>query len=145
MQREKPDIQLFNKSGKELPIDLDTIQFAISILTNHESCEFSILEVVYVDENEIVEINREYLDRDYVTDIISFRYDEDSDNNNIEGTLFCCAQRIYEQAIEYNEDAGMEFKRILIHGLLHLCGYEDDSPAAKKEMTQRENYYLEKL
>ncbi len=145
MPQEKPDIQLFNKSGKELPIDLDTIQVAVSLLAKHESCVFSILEVVYVNENEIAEINQEYLDRDYVTDIISFRYDEDSDYKDIEGTLFCCAQRIYEQALEYNLDSDMEFKRILVHGLLHLCGYEDDSPETKEEMTQREDFYLAKL
>ena len=145
MREEQPDIQLFNESGKDILIDLDTVHAFLSLLKEHESCAFSLLEVVFVDENKIVEINKEYLDRDYITDIISFRYDEDSSNKQIEGTLYCCAQRIYEQAPEHNTDAPKEFKRILIHGLLHLCGYEDRPPEAKKEMTQRENFYLDKL
>lgn len=142
MKDNKPDIQLYNESGKEIPIDFEVIREYLLKVATQEDCSFSLLEVVYVDESGIVDINQEYLSRDYVTDIISFRYDEDQDNTNIEGTLYCCAQRIYEQALELNEDIEREFKRILIHGLLHLCGYEDDTPGAKEKMTQRENYYL---
>ncbi|MGK7370747.1 MAG: rRNA maturation RNase YbeY, partial [Candidatus Halalkalibacterium sp. M3_1C_030] len=133
MKVNEPDTQLFNESGKEIPIDLEIIRKCLSEVKAKEDCSFSLLEVVYVDESGIVEINQEYLERDYVTDIISFRYDEDEYNMNIEGTLFCCAQRIYEQAHELNEDIEKEFKRILIHGLLHLCGYDDQSSEAKQE------------
>ena len=145
MQDEQPDIQLFNESGKEIPIGLDSVYSFLSLLKKHESCSFSLLEVVFVDEDKIVEINKEYLDRDYITDIISFRYDERTSKDSVEGTLFCCTQRIYEQTQEYGTEAGLEFKRILIHGLLHLCGYEDYSPESQKEMTQKENFYLERV
>lgn len=145
MKENEPDIQLFNESGKEIPIDLEIIRKCLSEVKAKEDCSFSLLEVVYVNESGIVDINQEYLDRDYVTDIISFRYDEAEDNMDIEGTLYCCAQRIYEQALELNQDIEKEFKRILIHGLLHLCGYDDQSAEAKQEMTEKENYYLRKL
>lgn len=145
MNENEPDIQLFNESGKEIPIDLEIIRKCLSEVKAKEDCSFSLLEVVYVNESGIVDINQEYLDRDYVTDIISFRYDEAEDKKDIEGTLYCCAQRIYEQALELNEDIEEEFKRILIHGLLHLCGYDDQSAEAKQEMTEKENYYLRKL
>jgi rRNA maturation RNase YbeY len=95
-----------------------------------------------VDEDEIVRINKEHLDRDYVTDIITFRYDE-SDADAIEGTMFCCAPRIAEQAEEFNESRKREFLRIYIHGLLHLIGYEDKSDQQKKEMTAKEETYLD--
>ncbi|HBQ58395.1 MAG TPA: rRNA maturation RNase YbeY, partial [Balneolaceae bacterium] len=113
-------------------------------MEQHESAKFELVELVYVSEDEIVRINKEHLDRDYVTDIISFRYDDDEDsgdNTAIEGTLFCCAPRIKEQAEDFGETADREFKRILIHGLLHLIGYDDRSEAEKKRMTELENTY----
>lgn len=145
MKKSEPDIQFFNESGTDIPIDLATIRVSVAEVAKHESCSFSLLEVVYVDNSSIVEINKKYLDRKYVTDIITFRYDEDTSDNNIEGTLYCCAQRIYEQSSEFDEDPKTEFKRILVHGLLHLCGYEDQTPKDKEKMTEKENFYLQKI
>lgn len=145
MSEAAPAIQLFNKTDADLPLNKEDISSIVELVAAEEGCHFSLLEVVYVDDEEIVRINREHLQRNYVTDIITFRYDEDSSNKNIEGTLFCCTPRIYEQASELNEDAGQEFKRILVHGLLHLCDYDDSSPQEKKQMTDREDFFLEKL
>ncbi len=140
-----PDIQLFNDTEKEVPVSLKQIKKAVSLLQKEEKCRFSLLEVVFVGEQKIVSINKKHLDRDYVTDTITFRYDEDTSNNSIEGTLFCCAPRIYEQSEELNEDPEKEFLRIVIHGLLHLAGYEDSSESKKNQMTEREDYYLKLL
>lgn len=145
MGKDEPDIQLFNESGETIPLDLSSIRTCVAEVSEHENYFFALLEIVYVDESSIIEINKEYLERDYVTDIITFRYDEDDSNKNIEGTLYCCAQRIHEQASELDQEPETEFKRILIHGLLHLCGYDDQSTEAKKEMTAKENFYLEKV
>lgn len=145
MSEAAPAIELFNQTEADLPLNKEDITSLVELVAVEESCHLSLLELVYVDEEEIVRINREHLQRDYITDIITFRYDEDNSNKNIEGTLFCCAPRIYEQASELNEDVVQEFKRILVHGLLHLCGYDDSSPKEKKQMTDRENFYLEKL
>lgn len=144
MLQDDARIQIFNVSGQEIPLKLADVQNIASLLAEYESCYFSLLETVYVDEKEIVRINKEHLKRDYVTDIITFRYDEHESNTGIEGTIFCCVPRIYEQALEYNQDAETEFKRILIHGLLHLCGYEDHTSGKKEEMARKENFYLEK-
>ncbi len=103
------------------------------------------VEVVYVDEEGIIEINKKYLQRDYVTDIISFNYDEDEGKKNIEGTLYCCAPRIYEQSTEIGEKPETEFFRILIHGLLHLVGYDDQSDEERANMRTKENFYLRKI
>lgn len=145
MGKNEPDIQLFNESNESIPLDLSTVRHCAGEVAKHENCYFALLEVVFVDESTIIEINKEYLERDYVTDIITFRYDEDTLNDNIEGTLYCCAQRIYEQSSEFNEDPETEFKRILIHGLLHLCGYDDQSAESKEKMSVKENFYLEKV
>ena len=140
-----PQLSFHNESGKEIPISVEDLRAFVQHLEREESCSFQMIEVVMVDEDEIVRLNREHLDRDYVTDIITFRYDEDYSNNSIEGTLFICAQRVYEQCKEFDETADNEFRRVLVHGLLHLCGYEDESDEQQKRMTDKEDYYLAKI
>lgn len=138
-------LQLFNESEVSVPLTDSVATSILEIIQKEESVEFEMVELVYVTEKEIVRINKEHLDRDYVTDIISFRYDdgaESTENTAIEGTLFCCAPRIKEQAAEFEETEEREFKRILIHGLLHLIGYEDGTETEKSTMTELENKYL---
>ncbi|MFP8488447.1 rRNA maturation RNase YbeY [Gracilimonas sp. Q87] len=139
----EPTLQSFNESSVNVPLDQPTAQKILSLIEVHEKVVYSFVELVYVDEEEIIRINNEHLDRDYVTDIISFRYDEESDGDQeIEGTLFCCAPRIKEQAQEFGESAEREFERILIHGLLHLIGYNDQTEEEKRSMTELEDKYL---
>ncbi|MGM0545149.1 MAG: rRNA maturation RNase YbeY [Bacteroidota bacterium] len=138
----QPNIQLFNQTELSIPFSESYCRNVAQMIAKNEGCSFSFVEVVYVDENEIVRINKEHLDRDYVTDIITFRYDEPDTPNDIEGTLFCCAPRIIEQADEFNESPKREFLRIFIHGLLHLVGYDDQSHNQKAQMTAKENTYL---
>lgn len=139
------DIQVFNQVDAPLPFQSKLLTEIAQQVAEHEACSFNFVEVVYVDEAKIIEINKEHLDRDYVTDIISFRYDDSEDNQQIEGTLFCCAPRIKEQAHEFGESQQREFLRIYIHGLLHLMGYEDQSPETKEQMTAQEDFYLDKV
>lgn len=135
------NIQVFNETSFDLPLDQSTYEKLASTIAKKEQCSFKFIELVYVDEDEIVRINKEHLDRDYVTDIITFRYD--NSDSSIEGTLFCCAPRIIEQSEELGESIKREFLRIYIHGLLHLVGYEDQSKSGKEQMTALEDHYLE--
>lgn len=114
------------------------------MVADGEDASFHFIELVYVNEEGIVEINKKHLGRDYVTDIITFRYDEGETYSEVEGTLFCCAPRIKEQALEFKESEFSEFCRILIHGLLHLLDYNDQSDEEKKKMRALENHYLDK-
>lgn len=145
MADSQPDIQLFNKSAVKIPLPPSIYNSIASAISEQEKCSFNFIEVVYVDENEIVRINNEHLDHNYVTDIITFRYDEGSDNIDIEGTLFCCAPRIVEQSKEFDVPLKEEFLRIYIHGLLHLVGYSDKTVEEKEEMTEKENFYLDQV
>ena len=141
----KPVVSLFNQTSLTIPVSEDYALSAASLLQEFEDCSFRMVEVVYVDEDGIIEINKKYLQRDYVTDIISFNYDEDEGKKNIEGTLFCCAPRIYEQSAEVAEKPETEFFRILIHGMLHLVGYDDRSDEERANMRAKENFYLKKM
>jgi len=138
-------LALSNSSNTSVPVKEKELQKLIRFIEEKENINFNRVELVYVEENEITDINGEYLGRDYVTDIITFRYDEDSSNQNIEGTLFCCAPRIAEQSEEFDTPQQTEFYRVFVHGLLHLCGYNDQTLEEKETMTDLENHYLEKL
>lgn len=142
MADSQPDIQLFNQTNLSLPFSESVYSSIAASIADEEEVQFSFVEVVYVDEDEIVRINQEHLDKSYVTDIITFRYDDPADREGIEGTMFCCAPRIIEQAKEFNASPDQEFLRIYIHGLLHLVGYNDKTDDQKKEMTAKENTYL---
>jgi len=139
-----PPIQIFNVSGVDVPINEHDALFILKSIETHQDCQFESVELVYVPEDEIIRINQEYLNRDYVTDIISFRLDDEESNQSaIEGMLYCCAPRIREQAEEFNQSEENEFLRILIHGLIHLIGYDDQTEEEKKEMTRLEDYFLD--
>jgi len=132
-----------NESGESVPVQEQELLKLLEITEQNESVRFKEIELVYVDEDEIVRINHEFLDRDYITDIITFRYDED--DQAIEGTLYCCAPRIAEQSTEFKDDPKTEFLRVFVHGLIHLAGHNDQTPSEKKKMTDLEDQYLNAL
>lgn len=134
----------FNESGYTIPLADEQYFKTLNKLSSDEHIEFADIEIVYVDEKGIVSINREYLEKEYVTDIITFSYHEDL-QQPVEATLYCCAPRIAEQAHEFGESEHREFLRVFIHGLLHLCGYNDATEQERIVMKERENYYLEEL
>lgn len=136
-------VQIFNISGISIPIKESDAIFISKLVQAHQKCEFELIELVFVDEQEITRINNTYLNHDYVTDIITFRLDDGIDNSAIEGTIYCCAQRISEQASEFNQTQKDEFLRVMIHGFIHLIGYSDQTPEEKKTMTTLEDYFLD--
>jgi probable rRNA maturation factor len=137
-------LTLINTTGGEIPAEEHQFSELLNLIENGENVSFREIETVFVDETEIQQINREFLDHDYVTDIITFRYDENN-RQAIEGTLYCCAPRIEEQSREFGTTLKSEFMRVFVHGLLHLCGYDDSNEDDKKRMTGLENHYLNQL
>lgn len=141
-----PDIRsfdLFNESGTNIPLSKETAEKITKDVFNCESKEWKSVEVVYVDEQSIIELNKKHLQKGYITDIITFHYhDEDKP---VEASLFCCAQRIKEQAIEFGSEEQTEFYRVLTHGILHLCGYDDSTDEEKNLMRAKENKYLKQI
>lgn len=137
-------LSINNISGLDLPVEKSHFQRLLTLIEEHEGVTFSDIEVVFVDEEEILRINNEYLNHDYVTDIITFHYNEDN-LEDIEGTLYCCASRIVEQSNEFDSSTKNEYLRVFAHGLIHLAGYNDKTEEEKLNMTSLENKYLELL
>lgn len=145
-ESENPDaLTVHNPSGFALPLSRDILEKIQNKIEASEKVTFSQVELVFLEEHEIVEINKKHLNREYVTDIISFRYDDADGNQNIEGTLCCCAPRIAEQSAEFMTSQREEFSRVFIHGLLHLVGYDDQTKDDKERMTRLEDYYLSEI
>ena len=97
---------------------------------------------VFCDDQKILEVNNQYLEHDYYTDIITFDY---TTGNTISGDIFISLDTVKSNADEYVADFETELHRILIHGILHLCGNDDKSPELRADMTNKENKALGQL
>lgn len=94
---------------------------------------------IFCDDAKILEVNRQYLQHDYYTDIITFDYCE---GNTLHGDIFVSLDTVRSNAAEFGATFDNELHRILIHGILHLCGQADKTPEARAEMTHKENEAL---
>lgn len=94
---------------------------------------------IFCSDDKILEVNREYLQHDYYTDIITFDYCED---NIISGDLFISLDTVRTNSEEFNTDYDEELHRTIIHGILHLCGINDKGPGEREIMEKAENEAL---
>ncbi len=94
---------------------------------------------IFCDDAKILEVNRQYLQHDYYTDIITFDYCE---GDTLHGDIFISLDTVRSNAAEFGTTFDNELHRILIHGILHLCGQADKTPEARAEMTRKENHAL---
>ena len=94
------------------------------------------INYIFCDDEFLVEINQQYLNHDTLTDIISFDY---SVGNELHGDVFISVQRVQENAAEFNVSFKEEILRVMVHGLLHYCGYKDKSVEEEKVMRLKED------
>ncbi|HOG05971.1 MAG TPA: rRNA maturation RNase YbeY [Bacteroidales bacterium] len=98
-----------------------------------------IITLIFCTDDKILEINREYLQHEYYTDIITFDY---SKKNIVSGDVFISVETVQANAEKYEVTFEKEILRVIIHGILHLCGLEDDTPDAQRIMTFNEDNAL---
>ena len=103
----------------------------------------SFVEVSYIfcSDERLREMNVEFLDHDYYTDVITFPYSEDA----VHGDIFISSDRVADNAQSLEVTFEHELCRVLVHGVLHLAGYLDKTTEAEKVMREREDFYLAKL
>ena len=94
------------------------------------------INYIFCDDNYLVEINQQYLDHDTLTDIISFDY---SIGNELHGDIFISVERVKENGNEFNVTFEEELKRVMVHGILHFCGYKDKNDNDEKIMRNKED------
>ncbi len=127
----------------EIP-DLDS-EFFINWLSRTCAEEDKVLEevnLIFCSDEYLLKMNVEYLQHDYYTDIISFDYCEE---DRILGDLFISKDRVLDNAEQNNVTFVSELQRVIVHGVLHLCGYKDKSEDEEKLMRSKEDYYLSKI
>ncbi len=100
------------------------------------------LNFILCSDAYLLEINKQYLDHDTYTDIVTF--DSSEEDNVIAGDIFISVERTTENALKFGVSERDELHRVIIHGVLHLCGYLDKKKEAKELMTAKENEYLSK-
>ena len=97
------------------------------------------ISVIFCSDNYILDVNIKYLGHDYFTDIITFDYCE---GDRLSGDLFISIDSVRENAAHYGTEFEEELNRVIVHGILHLIGYDDHTASQKKEMRAKEDYYL---
>ena len=97
------------------------------------------INIIFCSDNYILNVNLRYLGHDYFTDIITFDYCE---GKKLSGDLFISVDSVRENAIEYGVEFEEEIHRVMVHGLLHLIGYDDHSPEDERLIHEKEDYYL---
>ena len=97
------------------------------------------ISYIFCSDEKILEVNKQYLQHDYYTDIISFDYTE---GTKISGDLFISLDTVKSNSENFGTDYTEELHRIIIHGILHLCGINDKGPGEREIMTQKENEAL---
>lgn len=132
---------IFEIEGVKLP-DIKKREVASWIKSVAASYNQKVGDVAYIfcTDEKILEVNNQYLKHDYYTDIITFDY---SENDTISGDLFISLDTVKSNAEQFGTDYNEELHRIIIHGILHLCGINDVSEEERQNMTKCENKALE--
>ena len=108
------------------------------LLENEEKVKGDI-SIIFCSDSYLLNMNQEYLQHDYYTDIITFDYSEGS---VVSGDLFISIDRVKDNAAEFAMSFRMELYRVIFHGLLHLAGYKDKTNEEKLQMRDKEAFYL---
>ena len=98
------------------------------------------ISYIFCSDEKILAVNREFLQHDYYTDIITFDYCE---GDILSGDLFISVDTVRDNAAFYKTDFDTELNRVIVHGILHLIGYDDHCDEDIAEMRAKENYYLD--
>ena len=130
----------YNADGVKMPnIRKRTISAWIKAVAATFGRKVGEIGYMFVDDEKILEVNNEYLGHDYYTDIITFDYDE---GDTISGDLVISLDTVRTNAEKFGKDYNEELHRVIIHGILHLCGINDKGPGKREIMEAHENKAL---
>jgi len=99
------------------------------------------ISIVFTSDEYLRDVNKKFLKKDYFTDVITF---DNSTEKKLSGDLIISIERVKENSLHYSQFFADELHRVIIHGILHILGYNDLTVEEKEVMTKKENYYLAK-
>ena len=111
----------------------------LKLVAGSEVRKIGDINIIFCSDNYILDVNLKYLSHDYFTDIITFDYCE---GDVLSGDLFISVDSVRENSVFYENEFEEELHRVIVHGVLHLIGYDDHTENEQKVMRQKENYYL---
>jgi rRNA maturation RNase YbeY len=123
-------------------VDESMISEWITKVVEEENCKLEEINYIFCDDNYLHKLNVEFLNHDTLTDIISFDY---SVGKVIQGDIFISIERVTENAKDFKVSFLEELYRVIVHGVLHYCGYKDKTEKDATLMRSKENYYLASL
>lgn len=125
----------------ELPNEDELSQWISNVIDEEDFREGEI-NYIFCDDAYLLDLNIEFLQHDTLTDIISFDY---TMGKLISGDIYISIERIQENSEIFEVSFSDELSRVMVHGVLHYCGYKDKSEAEEAEMRLKENYYISRL
>ena len=138
-----PSIRFFYENVKfRLPKSTRTRSWIKAAILS-EKKKLGELNYIFCSDEDLALINRQYLNHNTFTDIVTF--DGNEGDGHIQGDIYISVDRVKENALKYNTAFGIELHRVIIHGVLHLVGYSDKSKSAKISMRKKEDAYLSLL
>lgn len=133
-------LEIYNSTKRQIPEEL--LEKAVLLVLEREGYRVESVVGVYCGNKMIQRINREFLQHDYPTDTITFRYNKGSE---VDGEYYISLDVVKENAAKYNVDFQEELLRVTVHSALHLIGYDDQSPEDRAAMQEKEVFYLRQV
>ena len=116
----------------------------VSVVMKSENIKSAEILLIFTTDNVLMELKKEYFNQEHFTDVIAFRLN-DYNEDKVEGEIYISVPQVRKNAKQYNQAFNNELSRIIIHGSLHLLNYKDKTPQEKINMTEKEDYFLNKI
>ena len=133
-------VQLIYDMEETADLDDDWLNITCKNILNDKDQNTANISIILTNDKKLLQLKNKYFQQDVLTDVITFNLEEDGDP--IDGEIYISLNRVSENAREFKQDTDRELKRVIIHGCLHLLGYDDQTPEGKKTMTRMEDHYL---
>ncbi|TPN87844.1 rRNA maturation RNase YbeY [Aquimarina algicola] len=131
-------INFFSETDFKL-IEESNISKWIQLVSDSENKKIGEINFIFCDDEYLLKINQDYLDHDTYTDIISF---DNTIGSELNGDIFISIERVKENAVDFSVSFEEELRRVIIHGVLHFCGYKDKSEEESVLMRKKEDEKL---
>jgi len=128
-------------TSKNIKVEKKIIHSLVTNLSNKLSFKLESLSINFVDAEYLLNINKDYLNHNFNTDIITFNYS--GSNTLLDGELFISVDEAINNSLKYKVTLDSEIIRLVIHGILHLLGYDDEESSKKRKMKKEEDFYTE--
>ena len=133
-------VQLIYDMEDTTDLDDDWLNSTCKNILNDKNQNTATISIILTNDKKLLQLKKQYFHQDLLTDVITFNLEENDDP--IEGEIYISLNRVSENARKFKQDIGRELKRVIIHGFLHLLGYDDQTSEEKKSMTRLEDHYL---